>query len=1194
MQKWLCYSGFLLSALLATVLASSGRAQCVSLTTLGSASTQNFDTLSNTAGSTTNNLTIPGWFMTESGGGARDNEQYAVDTGSSNTGDTYSYGAAGSTDRALGGLRSGTLIPIFGVCFTNNTGSAITSLNVAYTGEQWRLGTAGRTDQLSFEFSTNAADLVTGTWTGVAALNFVTPDTATVGAKNGNAAGERTALSSTIAVNVANGATFWIRWTDVDASGADDGLAVDDFSLTPTGGSSSPSGSGSATQTVAGGSTTLTANITPGTNPSSTGISVACDLTAIGGSSTFNLPNSSGNTYSAVYATPGGTAPQTYGLPCSVTDGQQRSGSFNISLTVTSASPTNPSGTGAASPSSVQAGASTLLTVTVVAGTNPTSTGIGVAADLSSIGGSSSQQFFDDGTNGDARANDGIFSFTATVGSGASPGGKSIPVTISDAQARSGSTSIGLTVQIPPPTSIKISQVFGGGGNSGATYSNDFIELFNQSNTAVDISGWSVQKASATASTWEVTNLCPNGGTCILQPGHYYLVQEAAGTDVNTVALPAPDMTGVIAMGAASGKIALVANTTMLTGACPTGGGIVDFVGYGGAGVPNCAEATATGVGSATVAAVRKNNGCVDTDNNGSDFVIMGPVPRNSSSPANLCGGNPTQLSGVGSAAPSSVDPAGSLVLSVAVTPATTSPSTGIAVTGNLTSIGGGVSQPFYDNGTHGDAAAGDNVFSFRTNTPTAAAFGAKSIQTTITDAQFRTANAPITITVQAPTCGVERWAVKTGTDPNAGLVKLLNPVRTTINAMRALTAPTLNPNPPYDPRFSPTEFTVFVINGMITAYKLEDDVDYHIVLQDPVGNTMITEIPSPACDGSTSPFDAAVAAVRAKFDARLNATDSFQIANLPVQMTGVGFFDFLHGQTGVAPNGIELHPILDMTFTTASSSVIASSANPAVFGQPVTLTATVASTGGTPTGSVNFYEGDDLLGTGPLNAGGQASITASNLAAGPHSITATYDGDANVAQSTSAAFLQNIGQAAPAITWANPADITFGSALGATQLNATASVPGTFVYTPASGAVLGVGNAQALSVVFTPTSSNYSAAAKGVSINVLPASNGGTPASLVVTRTLARINGQVVVTLTIANNGGTDAQNVMLTAAKIGTTSGTPVPQSLGTIAAGGSVQAVVNVPGTVGAAGAGNTLTISGTYTGGTFGSSARITLP
>lgn len=226
--------GAWLLASLLSCLPSLGQAQCVSLTTLGSAATQNFDTLSNTAGSTTNNLTIPGWFMTETGGGARDNEQYAVDTGASTTGDTYSYGAAAATDRALGGLRSGTLIPNFGACFTNNTGATINSLAIAFTGEEWRFGTVGRADQLNFEYSLNATDLTTGTWTNVTALNFVTPNTATVGAVNGNAAANRTALSSTIpALTIAPGTTFWIRWTDIDVTGADDGLAVDDFSLTP-------------------------------------------------------------------------------------------------------------------------------------------------------------------------------------------------------------------------------------------------------------------------------------------------------------------------------------------------------------------------------------------------------------------------------------------------------------------------------------------------------------------------------------------------------------------------------------------------------------------------------------------------------------------------------------------------------------------------------------------------------------------------------------------------------------------------------------------------------------------------------------------------------------------------------------------------------------------------------------------------
>src|SRR4051794_33269306 len=161
---------FLAALTLCLPAARPAGAQCVSLTTLGSASSQNFDTLSNTAASTTNNLTISGWFLTETGGGARDNEQYAVDTGGSTTGDMYSYGALASTDRALGQLRSGTLIPLFGAAFANSTGSSITSLDVAYTGEEWRLGTAGRTDQMNFQYSLNASDLNTGTWTNVTAL----------------------------------------------------------------------------------------------------------------------------------------------------------------------------------------------------------------------------------------------------------------------------------------------------------------------------------------------------------------------------------------------------------------------------------------------------------------------------------------------------------------------------------------------------------------------------------------------------------------------------------------------------------------------------------------------------------------------------------------------------------------------------------------------------------------------------------------------------------------------------------------------------------------------------------------------------------------------------------------------------------------------------------------------------------------
>jgi len=140
-------------ALIVSRVAADTGTGSISLTTLDAAiPTETFNTLSNVAGSTTNTALPTGWYITEGGGGARDNEQYAVDTGSSTTGDTYSYGAAGSTERALGELRSGTLIPLFGAKFTNNTGATINSLDVSYTGEQWRFGGVHTTvpDRLDF------------------------------------------------------------------------------------------------------------------------------------------------------------------------------------------------------------------------------------------------------------------------------------------------------------------------------------------------------------------------------------------------------------------------------------------------------------------------------------------------------------------------------------------------------------------------------------------------------------------------------------------------------------------------------------------------------------------------------------------------------------------------------------------------------------------------------------------------------------------------------------------------------------------------------------------------------------------------------------------------------------------------------------------------------------------------------------
>jgi hypothetical protein len=183
-------------------------------------------------------------------------------------------------------------------------------------------------------------------------------------------------------------------------------------------------------------------------------------------------------------------------------------------------------------------------------------------------------------------------------------------------------------------TTIVISQVYGGGGNAGAPFTNDFIELFNRGTTAVDVTGWSVQYTSATGTAWQVTPICATG-PCLIQPGKYFLVQEAAGT-ASPAPLPTPDAIGTIAMGATAGKVALVNTTVALSGACPVGAQVIDLVGYGP--TANCFEgAGPTALLANATAAIRFGAGCQDTDNNSADFFVAAPAPRNSASPTNTC-----------------------------------------------------------------------------------------------------------------------------------------------------------------------------------------------------------------------------------------------------------------------------------------------------------------------------------------------------------------------------------------------------------------------------------------------------------------------------------------------------------------------------------------------------------------------------
>ena len=213
-------------------IAPAAFAQDVSLVG-GAPSVQTFDSL---AASGTGTTLPSGWYFAESGQNA--NATYTAGDGSSNTGDTYSFGSSGSSDRALGTLQSSKLASTIGALLRNDTGNTLNEIAVAYTGEQWRLGATGRADRLDFQYSTNATSLndAGATWIDVDALDFSSPNTTAAGALDGNASANRTAIAASITgLSLAPSGTIWVRWTDLDVSGNDDGLAIDDVSFSVDG-----------------------------------------------------------------------------------------------------------------------------------------------------------------------------------------------------------------------------------------------------------------------------------------------------------------------------------------------------------------------------------------------------------------------------------------------------------------------------------------------------------------------------------------------------------------------------------------------------------------------------------------------------------------------------------------------------------------------------------------------------------------------------------------------------------------------------------------------------------------------------------------------------------------------------------------------------------------------------------------------
>jgi hypothetical protein len=185
---------------------------------------------------------------------------------------------------------------------------------------------------------------------------------------------------------------------------------------------------------------------------------------------------------------------------------------------------------------------------------------------------------------------------------------------------------------------VVISAVYGGSGANNA-FSQDFVELHNRTNTAIDISGWSIQYASSTGTSWAASTI----PSATIPAGGYYLIATTnPATGGTALAIPA-DMTlsPTRDFSGTSGKVALVNNSMVLPAtSCPTGGAVVDFVGYGSA---NCAEGTALGTLSTTTTGMRKDasgatQACVDTNNNSGDFIVgAAMMPRNSATTPNVC-----------------------------------------------------------------------------------------------------------------------------------------------------------------------------------------------------------------------------------------------------------------------------------------------------------------------------------------------------------------------------------------------------------------------------------------------------------------------------------------------------------------------------------------------------------------------------
>lgn len=143
-----------------------------------------------------------------------------------------------------------------------------------------------------------------------------------------------------------------------------------------------------------------------------------------------------------------------------------------------------------------------------------------------------------------------------------------------------------------------------------------------------------------------------------------------------------------------------------------------------------------------------------------------------------------------------------------------------------------------------------------------------------------------------ATACGVVRWSIKTATDSEAIKIDTRNPSRSSIAELAAFNPPI---SLPANSRVDPVELSTYIVDATLTDYRMADDSDYHLVIADAAGRTMIVELPHPDCVATTGVLRNAIIATRNSFDSRLRATSTFKTTSIPVKVYGVGFFDYLH-----------------------------------------------------------------------------------------------------------------------------------------------------------------------------------------------------------------------------------------------------------------------------------------------------------